>query len=166
MDTKKEGKIVALIVGVVALALSLLQGVDFSVVGIYYGCSLSGRFAYHFFHANIFHAVLNVWCLLSVVFLYGITLPRLLFAYIVTSLFPVSLFPDALAPTIGLSAVVYFLFGSISFMVRRKWYYQCWMLAYLALGFLIPNANGWIHLYGYSAGLLLGFLNKPLTIKK
>lgn len=168
MDKRKNEKIAALSVGVVIICLSLLLTADWNSVGVYAGCSLYGRLLYPFFHANILHALLNVWCLLSLVFIYDISIGRLLLAYIVAVTVPIDtlgIFIAALnAPTVGLSAVVFMLFGSISFEVLRKWYYQAWMLFYLIAGFIFPNTNAWLHLYCYLAGLVIALLNKPITI--
>lgn len=69
-------------------------------------------------------------------------------------------------PTVGLSGVVYVLFGSISFEVLRKRYYQCWMLFYIGIGFFMPNTNAWLHLYCYLCGFVVALLNKPIYIKR
>lgn len=56
------------------------------------------------------------------------------------------------------------LFGSLSFEVGRKVYYQLWMLTYLIIGFLFPGTNAWVHLYCYLAGCLIALLNKPVKV--
>lgn len=168
MDKRKVEKITALVIGVTIICLSLSGARDWQTVGIYAGCGWKGRLLYSFFHANILHATLNAWCLISIVFLYDVTLWRLLLAFIIAATVPVGLINHILggfaSPTVGLSAIVFVLFGTLSFEVLRKMYYQMWMLFYLAVGFLFPNTNAWLHLYCYLAGLVIALLNKPVKI--
>ena len=161
--SRKVGKITALVLSILVCSLSLITIENWGLVGAYTGCGPLRRAIYPFFHVNIIHAALNVWCLLSVVFIYNITIWRILFAYIVALSIP-NLFLSY-TPTVGLSGVVFALFGSISFEVGRKQYYQIWMGAYLVLGFLSPNTNAWIHLYCYVVGLAYALLLKPIKIK-
>lgn len=162
MDKKKAGKILALIIAILVYILAIQGTQDWLVVGIYSGCGLSCCLLYPFYHANLLHAILNAWCLLSVVFIYDTSLWRLVIAYIIAVSVPSFCLSDI--PTVGLSGVVFALFGSISFEVERKAYYQLWMLAYLVVGFLFPNTNAWVHLYCYIAGVAIALLNKPVKI--
>lgn len=160
----KVSKIIALVLSVLALFLSLVAIENWESVGIYTGCGPLCRAIYPFFHANIIHAALNIWCLLSIVFIYDTTIWRLLFAYITAMSIPTLLL--SATPTVGLSGIVFALFGSISFEVGRKLYYQAWMFAYLILGFVFPNTNAWIHLYCYAIGFVFALLNKPIKINR
>lgn len=166
MDTRKIGKITALITSAAVVLLSLFISPKWNTVGIYAECSVLGRLLYSFYHVNILHALLNTWCLLSLMFFYDITIWRLLLAYIIAITIPIDTlgrFIESMTlPTVGLSAVVFVLSGSISFEVLRKWYYQAWMLFYIIIGFLFPNTNAWLHLYCYLAGLVVALLNKPI----
>lgn len=162
MDKKKVEKIAALVVAILVCVLALQDIQDWTAVGIYSGCGLTCRLLYPFHHANILHALLNAWCLLSVVFIYETSLWRLALAYIIAVSVPSFCLSDI--PTVGLSGVVFALFGSISFEVERKTYYQLWMLAYLVVGFLFPNTNAWVHLHCYGAGVVVALLNKPIKI--
>ena len=162
MAKEKVAKIACLIVSAVIFCLAL-QGVqDWTEVGIYTGCDIAGRLRYPFYHVGILHALLNGWCLLSVVFIYDTSLWRLLLAYAIAVAVPPCCLSEV--ATVGLSGVVFVLFGSISFEVGRKAYYQLWMIAYLVVGFLFPNTNAWVHLYGYLAGCVVALLNKPVKI--
>ena len=159
------GKVAALVVALVVVCIAIAGPYDWQTVGIYDGCSLSGRAVYPFFHANVLHAALNAWALLSIVFLYDRTVWRLLLAYIVAVTAPVGIMGMS-APTVGLSGVVYCLYGSLSFEVARKWYFQGWLLFYLAVGFFFPNTNAWLHVYCYAVGLLGGLLTKPISVRQ
>nr|DAV35007.1 MAG TPA: Rhomboid family [Caudoviricetes sp.] len=168
MDTRKVEKVAALVIAAVVICLSFFKIWDWQNVGIYDGSNMQGRLLYPFFHANTFHALLNSWCLLSVVFIYDIGIGRLLSAYMIAVFVPVDTLGYFMAmdsPTVGLSGMVFALFGSISFEVLRKRYYQSWMIFYLAAGFLLPNTNAVLHLWCYVSGVLVALLNKPV-IKK
>ena len=162
MDKKKAAKAMSLLVSILVFCLSLQDMTDWYVVGIYTGCGLGCRMLYPFYHANVLHATLNAWCLLSVIFIYDISLWRFFLSYIIAVTIPS--FCLSVIPTVGLSGVVFALFGSISFEVQRKAYYQLWMLAYLVAGFLFPNTNALVHLYCYMAGGAVALLNKPVKI--
>lgn len=168
MDKRKMEKTSALLITVTVVCISLLYTADWSSVGIYAGCAWQNRLLYPFFHANILHASLNAWCILSMIFIYDISITRLILSFIIAITIPIdtisSLIGSMNVPTVGLSGVVFILFGSISFEVKRKWYYQIWMSFYLIVGFLFPNTNAWLHLYCYLAGLVVALFNKPIVI--
>lgn len=170
MDETKMGKVAALLIAAIVIGLVGLSGQVWPAIGIYSGGGWVGHLLYHFFHANLLHAGLNVWCLLAVVFVYKVSFARLLLAYIIASVFPVdtlAMLVDGLdTPTVGLSGMVFVLFGSISFEVGRKGYYQAWMLCYLVMGFLFSGTNAWLHLYCYMAGFMVALLNKPITVSR
>lgn len=164
MDTGKAGKVAALALSIVVVGMSFWSG-DWRQVGIYAGCPLAGRLLYPFFHVSLLHAVLNAWCLLQVAFIYGITPWRLLAAYATAATVPVGMV-GLEVPTVGLSGVVFFLLGSLSFTVCRRWYWQGWMLSYICIGFLLPAINALLHLYCYAVGIAAALLVKPINIKR
>lgn len=169
MDKRKYEKITALLISILVVVLSFFNW-NWKIVGIYAGCGLTGRMLYHFFHVNVLHALLNAWCLLSIVFIYNVRFIRMFTAYVIASTIPINAINGIIGgmsvPTVGLSGIVFVLFGMLSFDVLRKWYYQAWMLFYIIIGFIYPNTNAWLHLYCYICGLLIAFLNKPIKIKK
>lgn len=89
MDTRKMEKITALVISTIVVGLSFFKVWDWQTVGIYAGSDIAGRVLYPFFHANILHASLNSWCLLSMVFIYDIGIWRLVLAYIIAVTIPV-----------------------------------------------------------------------------
>lgn len=167
MVREKEAKIATLAVSAVILIIYAFD-VDVAKYGIFAGAGVGQRVVYHFFHSSFLHAVLNAWCLLSVVFVFDVSLSLFITAFFTASLFPVDTLYHLMplssleVPTVGLSGVCYALMGMMAFRVQRKLYYQAWLAFYIGLGFLFPNVNGWIHLYCYVAGLLIGLLNKPI----
>lgn len=167
MDARKVEKITALLISAMIVCLSFSGEWDWQTVGIYAGSNMPGRLLYPFFHTNMFHALLNSWCLLSIIFIYDIGIGRLLSAYMIAVTVPVDTlgyFTTMDSPTVGLSGLVFALFGSISFEVLRKQYYQLWMLFYLVAGFLFPGINAVLHLWCYVLGLIMALLNKPVKI--
>ena len=162
MEEEKAGKVAAIVIAVVSLA-GCAFGWDWEDVGVYPGCRLQNRFVYPFVHAGLVHALLNVWCLLSVVFLYNVGAWLILAAYISCAIFPECLMVDK--PTVGFSGAVFFLFGSVSLRVRRKLYWIGWMAFYIAVGFIMPGTNGFIHLWCFVMGLLFALLNKPWRLR-
>ena len=168
MDKGKVGKAAAIVIAVLVTVLPLLHTADWHAVGIYARCPMPGRLLYPFFHSGFVHAALNAWCLLSITFIYDVSCLRMALAYVVAVAVPVdtleAFFPPD-CPTVGLSGVVYVLFGSISFEVARRVYFQLWMLYYLGLGFILPGTNAWLHLYCYLCGLVFALLNKPINRK-
>ena len=156
-----EAKNVSLLTAVVILLMSFIYIPDWSAVGVAQGCPLAARLVYSFFHASLVHAVVNVWCFICILFLYDVSIWRLLTAYIVAVVVPPFLLSEV--PTVGLSCVCYFLLGSLIFQVRRKLRFISCCLLYIAVGFLFPSVNSLIHLYGYLAGLLVGLLNAPVS---
>lgn len=168
MGTRKIEKATAIIIALFVTLLSFLHISDWASVGIYANCPVSCRLSYPFFHANALHAILNVWCFLVLVFTYDISYWRLILAYVIATTIPVDTLGTFLPmnnPTVGLSGVVYVLMGSISCEVMRKRYYQVWMCFYIAMGFLFPNTNAWIHLYCYLFGIIYALLNCPIKKK-
>lgn len=168
MDTTKATKVATLLIALISI-VTLFISVDWDKVGIYAECRVVQRFIYPFFHASIYHAALNIWCLLSIVFLHKISALRLFMSYIIAATIPLETMSNLIdylpaEPTVGLSGIIYVLFATLSFEVLRKWYYQGCMIFYIAIGFIIPGANAWIHLYCYAAGLIIAILNKPIKI--
>lgn len=166
METRKAEKVAALATAAVVLAVSLLPFRDIAAWGIGPQCTLFNRLTYHFVHANIFHAVLNAWCFVAAVFVYRITGWHLIAAYIIASSVPCGLLAhiSSFTPTVGLSGIVFALFGSVSFQVKRRLYWQSWMLAYLLIGLAVPNCNAFLHIWCYVLGLGVALLNKPIAV--
>lgn len=78
-------------------------------VAIRPGCSIIARLAYSFFHASFIHALINSWCLLSIVFLFDIPFTYLIIAYLIAIAYPIdtiaailtSLLNTAAAPSLS-----------------------------------------------------------------
>lgn len=164
MEERKTEKTLALIIAVVVILVYIFSPFNVFDVGLYYGCGLGQRLAYSFFHTNIFHLIINLWCFLYIAFLCRISLFRLFFAYVIAVTIPLSLLIHLsdlfFQPSVGLSAIVFFLLGSMSFEVSNKWRWQKWMIPYLLIGLLLPNVNGVGHLYCYTVGVFYSLISK------
>lgn len=163
--SKRIEKTVGMLIVFLVLLLPIIHTPhDWEAVGVYHGCGIVQRLAYSFFHSSLWHAALNAWCFISILFLYEVTLWRMLIAYVIAVAVPD--FVLSSVPTVGLSAVCFALLGMIAFQVKRKLYYHWCMALYIALGFFFPLVNGWLHLYSYVAGLFVGFLNMPIPCRR
>ena len=164
MVCRKKEKTLALILVVLLMVVSFFD-VDYNCIGVASSCSIAQRIAYSFFHASIIHAGLNLWCFLSIVFLFNVRLWHLAVAYAIAVAVP----PFALTeiPTVGLSAVCFTLLGMICVQVQRKVYYNIQMAIYLIVGYFVPNINGEIHICSYIVGLIVGCLSiVPRCLRK
>lgn len=157
-------KTAGLLIAFLILILAMIYVPDWESVGVSCECGILQRLSYSFFHASFIHAVVNIWCFLSILFLYEVTWWRLATAFMIAIAVPG--FVLSSVPTVGLSAVCFALLGSIAFQVKRKLYYNGCMALYIALGFFFPLVNGWLHLYSYVAGLFVGFLNMPIPCRR
>lgn len=160
----KIEKTTGLLIAVAILLSAMIYVPDWYVVGVFKGCDILQRIGYSVFHASFIHAAVNAWCFVSILFLYDVSWWKMLFAYVIAVAVPD--FVLSTTPTVGLSAVCFALLGMVAFQVKRKLYYNGCMALYIALGFLFPLVNGWLHLYSYVAGLLVGFLNMPIPCRK
>ena len=133
MAQRKEKTIVLLLCGCV-LALSCLP---ITTMGMHTGCTLAERALYPAFHVNVIHAALNCWCLLSVTFTFNLNWKPLLMAYLIAISYPSALMTDT--EIVGMSGVCFALFGLVALSVKRKLYYQSWVIFYLLIAFLFPN---------------------------
>ena len=159
MAQEEYGKLAALILTAILVAVYFCAPVDCSVVGL---TKQGGwpRLYYSFLHASVLHLVVNCWCLLSIAFAYTIKPWQLVLAIVTATLTPAFCLYDT--PTVGLSVAVYALLGMWALHVRRKLFYSAWILSYLSIGFLFPAVNVLAHIYGYMAGLLVSLLTMPM----
>lgn len=164
MVCRKIEKTAGLLIALFIVTSALIYVPEWDTVGIARNCHILQRLGYSFFHTSLVHAAVNAWCLLSILFLYEVSWRRIGCAYVIAITVPG--FVLSAVPTVGLSALCFALMGSIAFQVRRKLYYNGCMALYIAIGMVLPSVNGWIHLYCYLAGLLVGFLNMPVPCRR
>lgn len=160
MADRKAAKAVGLILAAVVLVLEWACNIEWSAVGVCKGAGIAERLCYSLMHASFIHAAVNIWCWLSVIFIYDISWQKLVVAYLVAVFVPD--FFLGVTPTVGLSTVCYSLLGMAAFQTKRKLFYNTCIAIYILMGFLFPSVNAWLHLYGYLVGLLVGVLNLPV----
>jgi len=110
-----------------------------------------GNLTYPFFHTNILHWLLNVWCFLSCVFLADMSFRKLLLAYLVACSVPAL----SATPTIGLSGVCFALLGMTMWQSADKRTYNITIgVTVLSMVALCPKAvNNILHIYCYLLGV-------------
>lgn len=119
-------------------------------------CSVLARMGYHFFHANFFHALCNVWCLLAIAFYYNIEDWELLLAYIIACTVPSVAMPSQ--PIVGASGICFALMGIILYKVARKRFYLSWVIPVVAVGFVLPGIAAGVHLYCFLVGTTIALV--------
>lgn len=141
-----------------ALILLLLP---FEAKGIYSGASIIDRCLYPLFHVNIFHALINLWCLLSIVFHLRVNLVQMLLCYCIAVMYPVdtlSSLTGVTAPTIGLSGFCYALVGMTFYQFGNKLTYVIATAIVFLIGHFMGASNNILHIYAFAAGLLISTL--------
>lgn len=181
MVRREKAQAAALILTAACITSAIITyycGIPNGVVALSKDCTILARLSYSFFHANLLHAIVNCWCLLSIVFIYDISVSDMMVSFLVAVTFPIGFLYDHLpllassTPTVGLSAVVYCLLAQVSFQCQRKMLFHCWVLSFIGSGFIVPYLfirhgidmavpNNLLHIYCYVVGLLVGFLNSP-----
>ncbi len=119
------------------------------------------RLAYPFIHAHPLHAAVNGWVLLQLSFRTPLTLRRLLLAFVVAWSCPafIAVWPTASSSSIvGLSGVLYALFGMLMPRVANRLRYNAIVALWLAAGLCTTSVAVGLHLYCYLLGILLSFL--------
>ena len=141
------------------------------------------RLAYPFIHAHPLHAAVNGWVLLQLAFRTPLTLRRLLLAFVVAWSCPafIAVWPTAgtdrfvgttamvdpsamtaltTAPStvVGLSGVLYTLFGMWMPRVANRLRYNAIVALWLAAGLCTTSVAVGLHLYCYLLGILLSIL--------
>ena len=119
------------------------------------------RLAYPFIHAHPLHAAVNGWVLLQLAFRTPLTLRRLLLAFVVAWSCPafIAVWPTASSSSVvGLSGVLYALFGMWMPHVARRLRYNAIVALWLAAGLCTTSVAVGLHLYCYLLGILLSIL--------
>lgn len=156
----RRSRTIALILSFLVLLIAVIQAlVGFNdadhlrAVALYAHCPVLNRFTYTFFHASFIHALLNVWCMTSIVFFYNIHTRHLLLAYAIALSYPATLFGCSL--TVGLSSVCFALMGMAASRVARPYVIHTFVAASIALMMVTPHVLSLVGLeVGHAANLL------------
>lgn len=149
--------------------LMVLRPWDFTTIGFYAEGGLTGRLVYPFFHVGFLHLFFNWYTLLAIAFSFPIRISRFVVAYVVAISFPIAtavkLFPQLHTPTVGLSGMIYFLYGSLLFMVANKKTFLSYAGIYIAFGFWLVGGNAPLHLYTFIMGIVYAGVMRLLPNK-
>ncbi len=140
--------------------VTTFTGVTPQEAGVTTESTLQQRLVFHFFHAGIFHALANAWCVISVIRADIISVRDIITAYAIATLAPTIVLQQQ--PTVGLSAFCFALMGLISAKVQRKAFFHKCVLAFIAAGFIIPSVNAAIHLYAYAAACATAYITAAI----
>ena len=171
MAKREAEKTTALVYVAVIFILAVVHAVtewpELTQVAVCEDCSLFARMAYPLFHSSLLHAILNAWCLLSIVFIYDVSWLYLITAYLIAVSCPALV---SCSPTVGASGICFALLGMISFQTLRRFFFHGWMAMIIASGFVMPylasrlfglnvaQPNNWLHIWCYLIGLIAGYL--------
>jgi len=173
-----EAKVASLAIASTTILVSVVLSVmDISpcAYGIGGGMPWWHMLSYHMFHANILHAVLNSYCLLSIVFLMGENLRHIILSYIIASTYPVSVIhylSGIDAVTVGMSGMCFAMLGIASWRSTAKMRYHLWIFGFISLGVAIPwvmsalmgkdvaHLDNPLHIYTYAIGVLTGYIER------
>lgn len=149
---------------VLSLALLILSVFDAPAACILHpGCGITARLGYHFFHANVFHAICNIWCLLAIAFYYDIEDWELLLAFLIAASVPSWCLT---LKAIGFSGICFALMGIVFYKVARKRYYLSWIIPVVAAGFIIPGMAAGVHLYCFFIGITVSLVLQAVGLYK
>lgn len=121
--------------------------------------TLEKRLFFAYFHANFFHAILNIFCLLQLAFYYRVSWLNFLAAYVISCTTPSALIDN----TLGASGIIFALLGIYTLKMARSWVILLYVAIMSGLTAFIGNVNTWLHVYCYVIGLLLSCIT---TTKK
>lgn len=112
------------------------------------------RLFYPLFHANMIHAILNIFCILQLAFYYRMSRWFLLASYIIAVTAPSCLIEG----TLGFSGVIFAALGLYSMIVTRGWVIAAHVALYCSLTALFSCVNTLLHLYCYAVGFVCSLL--------
>ena len=120
---------------------------------------------YVFGHANVWHWLLNSWCMVVLHNLFGWknTVTAYVLAVVVSYVPNYSLVTDAEVPVVGFSTILMYMYGLATeyFWRREKWIVIS-LLSFLGVGYLIPNCAAMWHALMWIAGVTVCGMQKML----
>ena len=107
---------------------------------------------YHFFHANVIHAAVNLYVFHQVVRYLHPSIRQMATAFAIATFIPPILLST---PIIGLSAFIYSLFGLALPIIQQKRKYVLYIVFFIFLQAFLPAIAWHIHLYTFTLSALL-----------
>lgn len=154
----RRTQIITLLLSAMMILITLLPSsrICLQASSLHYHCPIRMVFMYQFLHANIFHCLANIWCLLIMLYAWNITLRRLLIAYLISVIFGIVIMNTPnLQSIVGFSGVTYALAGLYSITNNRKRdkRYILTILVTILLTAFIPRMSVLTHLSCYLIAL-------------
>jgi len=156
---REANKDTALTISVLLIILSFFNIHEY---GIKEDCTIIDRLVYPFFHANPFHALINIYVYLGMVFLFGSSMLDMVIAYIICVCVPPTMLNTT--TTIGLSGLVYALIGMNTFKACNPLRYTISVIIPLAFTSMLPLIAFGVHAWCYVIGVLYSII--ILCVKK
>ena len=165
MYQRTDAKVAALVVGVTVLGIVFLRTIGIPLlegVGIAEGCSPADRLLHPLVHGGWLHALVNVYVLWQLVFIFPVSLRLLLAAYVLACGCPVvvavwTLFPSPSHVVVGLSGVDYVLMGWLMPSVPRRLRFNAMVVGWMLVGMVAGSVAVGMHLYCYMCGTIVGW---------
>lgn len=139
----------------IKVAVTLLCALGF-FIGFKHVHPFALRIFYPFFHANIFHLIVNLIALWSIK-------NRMEWAKGYLICVSVGFLPMYLPePTVGLSGFLFAVFGLMWGKANQLGKAIKTVAPIIIISMLLPNINGLIHLYAFVAGYLINYISSRL----
>jgi len=117
------------------------------------------RITYMFIHANPAHLIINLFSLLSLVFLANARLTQFLLSALISTTIPAAIIADT--PTCGISALNFALTGIIVMHSPRWPRFMIINIIFIIPTYFMPHIASSIHLYALIAGALITYITTP-----
>ena len=107
------------------------------------------HFVYMFAHADILHWAINAWAILAMHRIISVRMAAVAYiAAVILSFF-------AKQPTVGASAMVFFVFGCLTpTLLSHRKIFLLQIIIYLAVAFLLPGVAAGLHCAAYIVGII------------
>lgn len=109
---------------------------------------------YSFCHANIFHLLSNCF---AFIIAYNEKMFKRKTIFIIYSCAILAVLPFH-QQICGFSAVIFAMFGINASLANKKYFLNC--IVAIAVGFIIPNTAGTVHLVSFVLGYTIGWANR------
>lgn len=154
VNRKTKQNVIFAILSAILIALFIIN----FLLGIFGGYTKESPFYHHiiypFFHANIFHLLVNIYALYYACYAPKRLIPSLAIAIIV------SFITFAHYPTMGISGALYAYVGlsGLIFKVKKPTPPIIILCTWLLIGLILPKLNGLLHILCFICGCLCYYI--------
>lgn len=117
---------------------------------------------YHFFHANIFHLLVNILAMWTIL---APRRPHNARVFAIGYLIATAVYPLALRPVIGISNILYACIGQRTPSLRSKWWKSAPVITFLVVTLLmglLPQVAGTTHIASFALGVAVAALQRRI----